>query len=114
MKYDLYQINFGDDEVDKINSQDPEYTAIYRAYLDSMFGKHEQALEMGLYEKVAEIEAANLEDVFKIGNIGPENKITRLERMHSVSVGDIIVQGDEAHVVASCGFDKIEKEKLVE
>lgn len=42
------------------------------------------------YSHVANIEATDLEDVFEIGNIGPEEKIGRLDSMHSISVGDII------------------------
>lgn len=60
------------------------------------------------YSAVAKIDAATLDQVFEIGNIGPESLIERLDRMHSVSVGDVIV--DEAgtkFVVASFGFDEI-------
>jgi len=60
------------------------------------------------YSAVAKIDAASLDQVFEIGNMGPENLIERLDRMASVSVGDVIV--DEAgtkFVVSSFGFDEI-------
>lgn len=64
------------------------------------------------YGKVCEIEAADLDEVFEIGNIGPESKITRLDRMHSISVGDVIE--DDKHrlyIVGSFGFERLgEKE----
>ena len=38
---------------------------------------------------------SSLEEVFEIGNIGPEHKIDRTGvPMHSVSVGDVIVSED--------------------
>jgi hypothetical protein len=63
----------------------------------------------GYYTLVADIEAASLDDVFQIGNIGPEGYITRYDRMTSVSVGDIIVdrEADEYYMVAKFGFTKL-------
>ena len=59
----------------------------------------------GLYTHVANIEANDLDEVFDIGNIGPECNIERLGRMHSVSVGDVIVAEDGTMaVVADMGF----------
>jgi hypothetical protein len=58
---------------------------------------------------VCEIAASNLDQVFDIGNIGPEEKIVRLDRMHSVSVGDIIEDPTgEFHMVDDFGFNKIQ------
>ena len=63
------------------------------------------------YGVVCEIEADSIDDVFRIGNIGPEENIKRIaDRMHSISVGDVIlVKGDLASsvVVASFGVNKI-------
>lgn len=42
------------------------------------------------YTPVANIDAATLNGVFQVGNIGPEESIERLAPMHSVSVGDVI------------------------
>jgi len=48
-------------------------------------------LEGGFYEHVCDIEADHLDHVFEIGNVGPEQRITRHAPMHSISVGDVIV-----------------------
>ena len=58
-----------------------------------------------LYEHVATIDAESLNEVFEIGNMGPEENITRLKPMYSASVGDIVVDpiGKE-YLVASIGF----------
>ena len=61
------------------------------------------------YVHVADLDVANLDDAFEVGNIGPEEKITRHNKMSSVSVGDILVDDQaDTYVVASFGFDKID------
>jgi hypothetical protein len=61
------------------------------------------------YRMVALIDGETLDDVFSIGNMGPESKIERVEPMHSVSVGDIIqdVIDNKTFVVAKFGFEEI-------
>lgn len=74
----------------------------------SFHGNVPSSLFLAHYSKVCEIEAADLNEVFEIGNIGPEEKITRLDRMHSISVGDVIE--DEEHrlyVVKGVGFERM-------
>ena len=67
---------------------------------------------LSAYEIVCEIEAADLNEVFEIGNVGPEDKIVRLDRMHSVSVGDVIRDDrGRCFVVSPIGFTRLgEKE----
>ena len=67
------------------------------------------------YRMVALIDGKTLNDVFEIGNIGPETKIERIEPMHSVSVGDIIqdVIDDKTYVVAKYGFEEINMKEVV-
>lgn len=61
------------------------------------------------YDKVADLNVETLDEAFEVGNIGPEEKYTRYKRMHSVSVGDILVkETGEAFVVADFGFDEIQ------
>tara|TARA_Y100001973_G_C5009270_1_gene237565 strand:+ start:128 stop:448 length:321 start_codon:yes stop_codon:yes gene_type:complete len=66
------------------------------------------------YEGVAIITADDLEHVFAVGNIGPNDRIERIAKeMRSVSVGDIIVdmETEERFAVAGFGFNKIEEEE---
>ena len=67
------------------------------------------------YRMVALVNAKTLDDVFNVGNIGPESKIERVESMHSVSVGDIIqdVIDDKTFVVAKYGFEEINMKESV-
>jgi len=46
--------------------------------------------------------------VFEVGNIGPESAITRLDKMYSVSVADVVETPEGVrHVVASVGFEQL-------
>ena len=67
------------------------------------------------YRMVALIDGKTLDDVFHIGNMGPESKIERVESMHSVSVGDIIqdVIDNKTFVVAKFGFEEILMKEVV-
>jgi hypothetical protein len=63
------------------------------------------------YHCVATIEADDLEQVFHIGNgMGPQDRLTRIaERMHSISVGDIIMNPEgEFFMCDDFGWAQIE------
>lgn len=62
-------------------------------------GLASDAFEAGYYIHVCNIEAEDYDDVFEIGNIGPESSIERLTRMHSLSVGDVIVSEEGSMMV---------------
>ena len=114
MKFAIYQIRITDAEVDLINATgDFNSVPKKKAKIDMEFdfaghkigGLADAAWEAGYYTHVANIEADDYNDVFQIGNIGPEENIERLERMHSISVGDVIVGEDGTlAVVAPIGF----------
>jgi len=114
MIYDIFQINLTPAEVNEINRLGfAEAGNLYprvKAHTDIMFGRNAaEHFKAGHYTKVAVIEAEDLEDVFEIGNGMKEGNITRLDKMHSVSVGDVVK--DETgvyHSVASMGYDVLE------
>ena len=82
------------------------------------FGKDPEALAKKLfndwsYTLVAEITAPDLNGVFQVGNIGPEDYIRRIaDRMASVSVGDIIedVETQDKFLVSNFGFTLLAEE----
>ena len=79
-----------------------------RAFDASVLGNVDQMFFLEAYEEVCEIEAGDLNEVFQIGNIGPESKIKRYSRMHSVSVGDVIqTEKNELFVVKGFGFERL-------
>jgi len=79
-----------------------------RAFEAMVTGDVDPVFFLSAYEEVCAIEAKDLDEVFEIGNIGPESKIERFGRMHSVSVGDVI-RDDRGHcfVVKGLGFERL-------
>lgn len=113
-KFAIHQIKITDAEIDLINSTG-DFNAVPKKKVqidmefdfggDKIGGLAYDAMEAGYYTHVANIEANDLNDVFNIGNIGPEQNIERLAGMHSLSVGDIIIDEEgQCNVVAPMGF----------
>ena len=101
-KYTVFQINLSDEQYDT--------HSVRELYLDTIMSPTDKAIAdaRDLYDKVAEIDADSFDDVFRIGNIGPEDKITRHAPMHSLSVGDIILaESGEVVYVDKFGFKQI-------
>jgi hypothetical protein len=115
MKYQIYQIQYTDADVEAINSGRPNAKRQYRTEMDFDFRGENiaenaaEAFTLDLYTNVAIIEAADLEHVFQISNIGnEEHRIERLTRMASISVGDIIIdENNIVWVVAPFGFKEV-------
>jgi hypothetical protein len=61
------------------------------------------------YKCVAEIDANDLEDAFRIGNIGPAEKMISVpgERSYSMSVGDVCKLDGTFYQVMDFGFEEI-------
>jgi len=75
-----------------------------------VLGQVDPVFFLSAYEDVCEIEAADLDEVFEIGNVGPEEKIRRFDftPMHSVSVGDVIRDDrGRCFVVNMLGFERL-------
>tara|TARA_R110002020_G_scaffold288114_1_gene503589 strand:- start:1150 stop:1446 length:297 start_codon:yes stop_codon:yes gene_type:complete len=68
-------------------------------------GKFDPIANLSKYELVADLDVETLDEAYEVGNIGPENKITRYKAMHSVSVGDILLDGNVVSIVSNFGFD---------
>lgn len=114
MLFTVYQIQISDSVYDEVNRLGHEGAAQqypeYRALMDCQFqGSAKYKPEYAEYYKpVCTIQADSLNRVFDIGNIGPEESITRLRPMHSISVGDIIEDAEGRRVmVDSWGFGEI-------
>ena len=110
MKYDVYQIQLTNEQIAEINNSknQPDF---YNKYMSATtFPDVEKVMTArDMYSKVAVIKADNLEQVFGIGNMGPESAITRLAGMKSVSVGDVVVDRyGAAYVCATFGWNEVE------
>ena len=81
-----------------------------RAFEAMIEGNVDKVFFLSSYEEVCEIEADSLDEVFEIGNIGPDEKIRRFDfaPMHSISVGDVIMnEMNELFVVKGLGFERL-------
>jgi len=115
MSYKVYQLKIARHVYDYVNQvghrEAAEKYPEYKISMDVRFEGSEK-WEPWMFEHfglVCEIDATNLDGVFHVGNVGPEEKIVRHDRMHSVSVGDIIE--DESgifHMVDDFGFNQVE------
>jgi hypothetical protein len=113
MTYKLFQIKLTEAEYNKVNAEGHNSVPKQVAKLDMSFADNiadlaSDAFSKGYYTHVSNIEAEGLEDVFEVGNIGPESSIERLAPMHSVSVADVVETPEGVrHVVASVGFEQL-------
>ena len=114
--YSVYQIQLTNAQVDLINAEGHNAVPAHKAKMDMQFDfagtgiatMASDAFAEGHYGKVCQIQANDLNEVFHIGNMGPETAIDRgplNTRMSSISVGDIIEDADGTRfVVANHGF----------
>ena len=112
--YKIFQIRLSDEDYAKINETGHVSVPKNKARIEIHVATYDdkdisslvrEALDRGFYDHVADIEATDLEDVFHVGNVGPEEAITRHAPMHSISVGDVIEDTDGVrHVVLPRGF----------
>jgi phosphodiesterase/alkaline phosphatase D-like protein len=117
MNYSVYQIQLTDKQIEIINATGRFETVPAKKAkidMDMDFGGKKigglacEALQSDYYTHVANIEADSLNEVFHIGNIGPESAITRFSRMSSLSVSDLICdENGQVFVVAPLGFEPV-------
>ena len=113
--FKVYQIQLDDDLVDLINKEGWNCHVQALAYIEASHkGDPKLGLMHNCYTHVADVVADDLNHVFEVGNIGPEDRIIRVaDSMSSISVGNII-EDDAGNkvVVAKFGFDKIVDGKI--
>mgnify|MGYP001033259886 CR=1 FL=1 len=105
--FTVYQIDLSDIQ-DLINTEGWDCHVKAVAYIQNTIHDNPAISVMhfdNCYTKVAEVVADDLNHVFEVGNIGPEDRITRFARMHSFSVGDIIEDVESNRwMIAGSGF----------
>ena len=104
--FSVFQIVIDKDLSDLINKEGHACHVKSKARLEAMLeGDVRLGVMHDCYTKVAEVVADDLEHVFEVGNIGPDDRITRFDKMTSISVGDIIADADGVcSVVNNVGF----------
>jgi hypothetical protein len=118
-KYKVHQMKLTDEQVDEINEQGAENSSLWRFYNDAnMFpdgDKVQNALRMGLYDHMANIEADDRNQVVHLGDteFKTSDKIEFLEnkfgrKMHTITIGDVIEDPDGTKwFVNFGGFEKV-------
>ena len=108
--FSVWQINLTDEQIDEVNNSRDETPEFYNKYTMTTFNPTVDRIKdaIDMYEKVAVIEADDLEGVYRASNLGEEDRIERLARMHSVSVGDLIETEDgKFFYVDTFGFSEL-------
>jgi hypothetical protein len=108
--FKVYQIKLDTALIDLINTEGWACHVRALAYSRASFGDVAIALAHfeDVYTHVANVIADDLEHLFDVGNIGPEDRIERLDRMSSISVGNVVedAQG-RRFVCANIGWKEI-------
>ena len=118
--FKIFQINLTKAEVNTINETGDHFAVPKQAArVRLQFGTDNpkaaddlvnDAFTNGYFTHVANIRANDLEGAFETSNIGPEENIERFSQMHSISVGDVILDEDGKYwLTASVGFQEISK-----
>tara|TARA_R100000988_G_C3988814_1_gene161399 strand:- start:406 stop:831 length:426 start_codon:yes stop_codon:yes gene_type:complete len=123
--FKIFQIHLTDAEVDMVNETGDHFSVPKQAAkvrlqfasgYDTRLGSRNaddlvnDAFTNGYFRHVGNIRANDLEGVFEVGNIGPEENIERFSQMHSISVGDVILDEDgKMWLTASVGFEEVRK-----
>lgn len=111
--YKLFQISLNRRQVDLINKNGWEVALreiAIKAYINARHHADvDLAIEHDLLVHVADVDASGLEQAFVVGNMGPEEKLTRHQTMSSISVGDVLVDEDGlAHVCDHVGWREVD------
>lgn len=105
MKYKILQIEITRELASKVNAG--ETVQEFISYQNGLFSNFEN-IDRSFYKHVATIEAQDLDEVFKISNLGPEESVQRHGSMRSLSVGDIVIDASGTEFfVASDGFTPV-------
>ena len=104
--FSVFQIVIDKDLSDLINKEGHNCHVKSKARMEAMLdGDVRLGIMHDCYTKVAEVVADDLDHVFEVGAIGPEDRIERFEKMTSISVGNIIEDADGSRwAVMDVGF----------
>ena len=110
----VYQISLSAPEMRLIELEGWEASPKIRAYAQKSIGRLFKVESFKFYEPVAEVDAVDLEEAFKLMNLWEEpEKVRKLKmRVPSMSVGDVLEMDGDLYRVASFGFDKLEGAKV--
>ena len=113
--FHVYQINLTDELYNEINTNPSSEKAL--AYSRGMIGDIDKAIDLELFEHVANVDTDNVEEAFVIMNRRSDEdevKVDRFRQLCSLSVGNVLINTSELtmHVCKTIGWEeKTEKER---
>ena len=104
----VYQIHLTDDQIIEVNKNGHDAVDAQSAKVNLMcFGEWKDEYAQ-FYTLTYKVDSDDLDEVFELTNIwSDENKVKKIRRGHSTSVGDIFVKEGRFHLVKSFGFEEI-------
>jgi len=110
----VYQINLTDDQINLVNTKGFSAVPEAHARITMQLGAEKWKEEFAkFYTPVYEVDTDNLEDAFVLTNHWEHtDRVTRLKRGSSSSVGDIFVKDGNCYIVDNFGFVAIGKYDL--
>lgn len=109
-KYQVFQVFITKEMVAKANREGIESVPELAYNRECLLNKTFDSTNFRYYTHVANVSASDLEDAFKITNLWNEpEKVEFIQRMHSLNVGDILLDEstNKYYIVANFGFDEI-------
>ena len=104
----IYQIRLTDSDINSVNNNGWGSVPAASARADMMLGAYKWKEEyMKYYTPVYEVDTDDLEQAFESTNLWEDNKVRRLAKGTSSSVGDIFVKDGTYYLVDSFGFTNI-------
>jgi len=117
--YKLFQISVPREQYDEVNKLGwseamVKYPLIEASQALRMAGSEAYVTEYdALFTHVADLDADNLEEAFRLHNFQEEDKITRYAKQHSLSVGDICVgEYGDVHICDNFGWTQMMSSNL--
>ena len=117
--YKLFQISVPSEQYDEVNKLGwseamVKYPKIEASQALRNSGSEAYVTEYdALFTHVADLDADNLEEAFRLHNFQEEDKITRYAKQHSLSVGDICVgEYGDVHICDNFGWTQMMSSNL--
>ena len=117
--YKLFQISVPREQYDEVNKLGwseaiVKYPLIEASQALRMSGSEAYVTEYdALFTHVADLDADNLEEAFRLHNFQEEDKIKRYAKQHSLSVGDICVgEYGDVHICDNFGWTQMMSSNL--
>lgn len=107
----IYQIHLSDSDIIAINARGWDASPKINAYSKlSNFGHDKWKPEyMEYFELTYDVDTDNLDEAFEYTNLWENDRVRRITRGHSSSVGDIFVKDGDCYIVDRFGFTNIGK-----